>query len=169
MLTICINQNNRHKRESIIPIITDHPKKSYIEDITYLKDIVGEKTEYPYLLVIQDHFSKLCIAYPNKDKTSIKVLNKIKEFISYYGNPEEFSCDIGKEFSNKNLKEYMESKNIKLIHGRPYNPKSQGSVERLHQSLKKAINAFHNEYKYIHIKDIIRIVCQNYNNKRHTS
>ena len=35
--------------------------------------------------------------------------------------------------------------------------------------MKKAIYAFHNEYKYIHIKDIIRIVCQNYNNKRHTS
>ena len=35
--------------------------------------------------------------------------------------------------------------------------------------MKKAIYAFHNEYKYIHIKDIIRIVCQNYNNKRHTT
>ena len=109
------------------------------------------------------------MACPIKDKTSIKVLNKIKEFISYYGNPEEFGCDNGKEFSNKILKEYMESKNIKLIHGHPYNPKSQGSVERLHQSLKKAIYAFHNEFKYIHIKDIIRIVCQNYNNKRHTT
>ena len=73
------------------------------------------------------------MAYPIKDKTSIKVLKKkIKEFISYYGNPEEFGCDNGKEFSNKILKEYMESKNIKLIHGRPYNPKSQSSVERLH-------------------------------------
>ena len=77
------------------------------------------------------------MAYPIKDKTSIKVLNKIKEFISYYGNPEEFGSDNGKEFSNTILKEYMESKNIKLIHGRHYNPKSQGSVEWLHQSLKK--------------------------------
>jgi len=45
-------------------------------DITYLKDILGEKTEYPYLLVIQAHFSKLCMAYPIKDKISVKVLKK---------------------------------------------------------------------------------------------
>ena len=125
-------QNNRHKREPTIPIKTDHSKKRYIADITYLKDILGEKTEYPYLLVILDHFSKLYMAYPIKDKTSIKVLKKIKEFISYYGNPEEFGCDYRKEFSNKILKEYIESKSIKLIHGHPYNPKSQSSVERLH-------------------------------------
>ena len=63
----------------------------------------------------------------------------------------------------------MESKNIKIIHRRPYNPKWQGNVERLLKSLKKAKLALHNEYKYIHIKDIIRIVCQNYNNKKHTT
>ena len=34
---------------------------------------------------------------------------------------------------------YLNSKNIKFIHGKAYNPRSQGCVERLHRTLKTNI------------------------------
>ena len=50
------------------------------------------------------------MTYPIKNKTSVKILNKIKEFISYYGNPEKFGYDNGKKFSNKILKYKINSR-----------------------------------------------------------
>ena len=65
----------------------------------------------------------------------------------------------------------MESIKIQIIRGRPYNPHSQGSVERLHQTLKKAIFAIYseNKKKKFNIKDAILTVCNNYNNKKHSA
>lgn len=42
--------------------------------------------------------------------------------------------------------DFLKSKNIDIIRGMPYNPHSQGSVERLHQTLKKSLSAVYNEY-----------------------
>ena len=38
----------------------------------------------------------------------------------------------GEEFSNKLMKKFLEYNNVKSIHGREYNPLSQGFVERFH-------------------------------------
>ena len=51
--------NNNYKRINNKPIILNYSKKSYLGDITYSNSIFREDYEYPYLLVIQDHFSKL--------------------------------------------------------------------------------------------------------------
>ena len=54
-----IKNNNNYKRTNNKQIILNYPKKRYLADITYLNSVFGEDYEYPYLLVIQDHFSKL--------------------------------------------------------------------------------------------------------------
>ena len=53
-----LKNNNKHKRINNKAIILNYPKKRYIADITYLNSIFGDDYEFPYLLVIQDHFSK---------------------------------------------------------------------------------------------------------------
>ena len=80
-------------------------------------------------------------AYPLTDKTAESVLKKIQKFFSYYGEPEQFGSDNGKEFVNKKIIDYIDSKNIELVRGLPYNPHSQGSMEILHQTLKKSLFA----------------------------
>ena len=113
---------------------------------SYLNSIYGDEYEFPYLLVIQDHFSKFCMAYPLRNKTAETVLKKIKKFFSYYGEPEQFGSDNGKEFVNSLLINFLNSKNIDFIRGMPYNPHSRGSDERLHQTLKKSLFAVYNEF-----------------------
>ena len=56
----------------------------------------------------------------------------------------------------------------------PYNPHSQGSVERLHQTLKKSLFAVYNKYlsnnkENFDIKSEILNICNNYNSMKHNA
>src|SRR5260370_42585867 len=44
------------------------------------------------------------------------------------------SCYIASE-----LKDFLEDKKIKLIHGRPNHPQTQGKIERYHRSMKNVV------------------------------
>jgi len=78
--TTCYQANNNNqKREKSSNIILDYPKKRYIADITYLRDIFEDNLEYPYLLVIQEHSSKFCMAYLIYDKEREILFCKIKK------------------------------------------------------------------------------------------
>ena len=50
------------------------------------------------------------MAFSLRDKTEESVLKKIRKFFSYYGEPEPFGSDNGKEFVNKKIIDYMYSK-----------------------------------------------------------
>ena len=53
------------------------------------------------------------------DKKQNSVLDKIKLFIDYYGTPDQFWTDNGKEFNNASLINYLFQNNIKLINDAP--------------------------------------------------
>ena len=57
---------------------------------------MGDDYEYPYLLVVEDHFSKYAMAYPLHNKDAESVLKKINEFCKYYSNPEEIGVSTEK-------------------------------------------------------------------------
>jgi len=71
------------------------------------------------------------------------IVNCLKNFIENYGCPNEFSPDNEREFVNKNITEFAEDNNIILVRGRPYHPKSQGTVERLHSTIRKSLLAIY--------------------------
>ena len=58
----------------------------------------------------------------------------------------------------------------------PYNPHSQGSAERLHQTLKKSLFAVYNEFltnndksEKFDIKSEVLSICNNYNSIKHNA
>ena len=53
--------------------------------------------------------------------------------------PVEFGSDNGKEFINPSVVNYLKENNIKLIKGLPYNPHSQGAVERIHNTIRNML------------------------------
>ena len=46
------------------------------------------------------------------------------------------NTDNGTEFRNKDVEGYLETKDIKFIHGRPYHPESQGAVEAFNKTVQ---------------------------------
>ena len=51
---------------------------------------------------------------------------------------------------NKKVKKLLNENNIKFIHGKPYNPHSQGVVERVHRTIRTALIC-----KYLEDKKIL--------------
>ena len=112
-----------------ILIIFKRPRVRYIADITDIPLEIRKGTDYLYLLNIIDHFSKYVASYLIKSKKSETILNKIKNFIDEEGAPLEFGFDNGREFFNKEVVNYLNNKNISIIKGKPYHPRSQGDCE----------------------------------------
>jgi transposase InsO family protein len=98
-------------------------------------DLVDFRTcpdgEYKWICNVQDHFTKFCWLKPLKFKCAEEVAQVLYELMGTYGSPCILQSDNGKEFRNSvvyNLKKLWH--NLKIIHGRPRHPQSQGSVER---------------------------------------
>ncbi len=63
------------------------------------------------------------------------------------------------------VEKYLKEKNINFIHGLPFNPHSQGVVERFHKTIKDSLYSLYSENKESF--DIIQgldIVIKKYNN-----
>ena len=89
-----------------------------------------------YLLNILDHFYKYLISFKIANKKGKTISEKLDICFKKFGCPEQIGADNGSEFSNKHVKILLNKINIKLINGKPYNPHSQGTVERVHKTVK---------------------------------
>ena len=149
--TICNLKNNKPKllkADKYKLVIFDRPKERYIGDLTSIpiefinntNNIFYEINKgYKYIFAIVDHFSKFCDCYLLKDKKQNSILKALKNFIDFYGKPKEFGCDNGREFVNSVINKYLKDNHIIMINGRPYNPRAQGAVERIHITIRNSL------------------------------
>ncbi len=72
-----------------------------------------------------------------KNKTALAVKDALQSIFRSYSVPVSIQSDNSKEFKKLLLKEYLNSLNIRIIHERPRNPKAQGQVERVNQTVKR--------------------------------
>ena len=123
-----------------------------------------------YFFCIIDHFSKFWMAFIIENKEANIILKYLKLALECNGYPEEIGSDNGREFKNNLIENYLKENNIKFIHWAPYNPHSQGVVERFHQTIKDLIYSVYMEKnKNFDIKDCLDISLKKYNNHRHSA
>lgn len=135
-VTCAQKKREYYKREPTKQIIFTKPFERFIGDLTELPAELVEKTNYKYQFNLIDHFSKYSFSYILNNKSADTILRCLKECFEKNGIPEELGTDNGTEFVNRKVKNFLISKNIKFIHGKAFNPRSQGCVERLHRTLK---------------------------------
>ena len=109
-----------------------------------------------------NHFSKFLISDGKTTATHLK--NCFKD----YGEPEQIGSDNGSEFTNKNVTNLLNAENIDLILGKPYNPHSQGTVERVHRTVRNALvcKYLENKEKFNLVNSLNEVVTI-YNSMRH--
>ena len=56
-----------------------------------------------------------------------------------YGCPDQLHSDNGKEFTAEVVQHLCHAMNIKVIHGSPYHPQTQGQVESLNKNVKSTL------------------------------
>ena len=121
------------------------------------------------LLSIIDVFSRKAMIYNLNDKKSDTIIQYILEFCANNTFPKEFCSGYGPEFKNSKLNDICIKKVITFIHDIPYNPHSQGTVERFHYTIKKYLGKeyINNGYKKLNFDEVKIKIINFYNNKKH--
>ena len=104
-------------------------------------DLVDMQTEadgeYHWILNYQDHLTKFTVLRPIKRKTKEEVGHHLMDIFCLFGAPYILQCNNGREFANKVIKHLAEQwPGMKIVHGKPRHPQSQGSVERSNQVVR---------------------------------
>ena len=138
-------------------------------DITYFNNDLADAYGVKMILSVIDAFSRKAMIYKIKDKKADSLITHILEYCAKNSFPKEFCSDNCPEFKNSKFDEICQREGITFIHGIPYNPHSQGTVERFHYTIKKYLGKeyINNGYKKLNF-DSVRIKIINfYNNKIH--
>ena len=95
--------------------------------------------KFRLILTVMDCFSKYCWLIPLKTKQAIEVANGLCSIFKQFGCPHILHSDNGGEFVSHVTEILCSKLNIKVVHGRPYHPQSQGQVENLNKRVKRAV------------------------------
>ena len=156
------------KKKIVKPIISSFSNDRWQIDLLDMSKLSRENQGFKYILTCQDHYSKYSWAYSLKRKSGQLISNALEEIISKY-KPDIIQSDNAKEFKSKKMKNIADKYEVNLVYSNPYNPQSNGLIERFNQTLKrmiyKAIDS-REDNKYI---DILDQLIKNYNNTRHST
>ena len=122
---------------------------------------------YKYLLTVIDVFSKYAYVAPLKTKSSEEVINAFKSLFKEGRKPKKLWTDMGTEFTNNRMKEFLSKNNIELYH--VFNEGKACVVERFNRTLGEMIQKHltsTNSSQYI---NVLNQLLNDYNNKYHTS
>ena len=139
-------KNNRRNKKNISSYLVKSPIVSKSFNQRAQIDLIDIKAlgvnECLYILNYQDNLTKFCILKPLPDK-HLSIKQSLMEIFNLLGTPKLLHCDNGGEFRGKHLLEYFKTfwPDMKIIRGKPYNPRSQGSVERANGQIKDLILA----------------------------
>ena len=99
--------------------------------------------EYNLMMHFQDHLTKFSNLRPLKSKRAAEVAFHLLDIFSTFGAPYILQSDNGREFTAKILEELGSLwPELKIIHGTPRHPQSQGSVERGNGDIKDMLRCW---------------------------
>ncbi len=123
--------------KSLKPIRTNNPNEML--EVDFLK-MVKDDEGFEYIVMMIDHFTKYCVAYPVKLATSRTAAEAIwNGWISHHGFPKVIHTDQGVQFESALFKSLMAVIGAVKTHGTIYRPQTQGLVERQNQTMVNVI------------------------------
>ena len=115
--------------------------------------------EYKWIMHYQDHLTKFSILRPLTSKRAAEVAYQLTDIFLLIGAPHILQSDNGREFTANVITELkLLWPELKLVHGRPRHPQSQGSVERANADIKSMIITWTQENKNSHWSESLRFV-----------
>ena len=122
-----------------------------------------------YLLTCIDIFSKFAWVIPTKDKSAHVMLDAFKKLFqeAHPRKPQRLQTDRGREFLNKEVKNYLQNKEIELF--QTHSDKKAAVVERFNRTLKTRIWTYFSAEKTKHYIEILPKIVRSYNNSIHRS
>ena len=120
-----------------------------------------------FLLTVIDVLTRYAYVVCLKNKTASEVTTAFSTIISDKNKPKYLESDLGKEFVNKQFKDFLNTNNITHYHN--YSNFGACLVERFNQTLQSKISKY---FTYTGSKNYITILPQlvdSYNNSKHSA
>ena len=126
-------------------------RQRYTLDLIDLKEwrkgSTGEGRTKRYVAHMIDYSSKFRWAVAIKEKTASEVVNVLRLVFTNSGHPAVLHTDNGTEFDNAAVTEECRAWGVRIIHGRPYHPESQGVIERANGVLQTAMEKYRESHR----------------------
>ena len=116
--------------------------------------------------ILDDRSRFLVMARSYRKKGAVQVLNCLRWALKNGRRPKAIYVDNGTCFNSKLFRQYCENQRIKLIFGRPYNPKGRGKLERFHKVLHDELISQIRFQLLSHFKRQLWLFRRKYNNER---
>ena len=150
------------------PIVIKKPNNLWQADLIDVSKYAGQNNNVHYLLCVVDVFSKFAYVEPIKNKEDSTVANAFDKIFTF-DKPRTLQTDNGKEFANRQLAQVCREHGVRHITSQPYNPRSNGAVERFNKTFKHLMAKFMVHYNKKHYVSALPDLVANYNNTVHST
>ncbi len=136
-------------------------------DLVDLSSISKQNSGFKFLLVALDVFSRKAFVLPLKRKTGLEVKTALSEIFTNYPPVKYIQSDLGKEFYNRAVRDYLKKMGIKLFS--TSSDTKSSLVERFNRTLKARMFRYftaNDTVRYIHV---LQDFVDAYNNRKHRS
>ena len=133
------------------PIVCTQPMELVHVDYVGMEVTVAakEKPVVKNVLVVVDHFTRYVQAFITKNHTAYTTARVLyNDFFSVFGFPQKLLSDQGTEFTGDVIATMCKLLEIEKIRTTPYHPQTNGSAERVHQTLQKMIGKLDPEKRW---------------------
>ena len=101
---------------------------------------VKEKPVFKNVLVVEDHFTRYTQVYVTNNHTTCTTARVLyNKFFSVFGFPRRLMSDQASEFMGQVISELCDLLGVTKIRTSPYHPQTNGTIERVHQTLRRMI------------------------------
>lgn len=160
-------QPKKFKRRAIL---SPKPRVIMAADLADMKVLASFNHGVKYILVCVDVFSRYakCLPLMRKDANSMVIaMKKVLEENDVFKGVSRLFVDRGKEFYNRQLQSYLESKRIKTYS--VYSQETKSTIaERFIRTLKSRLYRYmtaHNTLEYV---SVLGDIVESYNHTRHS-
>lgn len=139
---------------------------------TFTADLVDmiewnkENDGYKYILNVMDVFSRYAWSRPLKNKDSKSVLNALKDIIyKSKRKPNRLWVDQGKEFYNRDMKNFLKDNDIEIYS--TYGENKASIIERFNKTMKEIMFKYFTSNNTRRWVDVLDEIIKKYNSRKH--
>ena len=157
------------KPKVFFPITSYYPNQNIQIDIMDVSNVSSANSNYKYLLIGIDIFTRVACAIAMKNKQTDSILEAVEKIINNF-KPDitSIQCDNGSEFVSKKFKDLMKDHNIEIHYVDVNEHHKLGIVDRFIRTLRLLIDKYCTAFKTTKYIDALQKIIHNYNNNYHT-
>ena len=159
---------NTYKRFPRRRVISPRPKFIISCDLADMRSLSNYNSNFKYILVVIDIFSRFLQVCPLKKKDGITVLNGLKSIIDSgeFNGIKKMNSDSGREFYNRHMYNYLQTNDIVLysVHSKEI---KASIAERVIRTLKAKLYRYMSHMNTLKYLDVLQDIVNSYNNSPH--